>query len=75
MTVEIDRPIPPKILIPGNAVVSEAGAKHVWVLAQDRRSVARRAIEIGAVEGEMVAVSSGTRRGPTDRSGWRSQPP
>jgi membrane fusion protein, multidrug efflux system len=63
VTVEIDRSIPPRILIPGNAVVSEAGAKHVWVLAQDRRSVARRAIEVGAVEGEMVAVSSGLAAG------------
>ena len=63
VTVEIDRPIPPKILIPGNAVVSEAGAKHVWVLAQDRSSVARRAIETRAVEGEMVAVSSGLAAG------------
>jgi RND family efflux transporter MFP subunit len=63
VTVEIDRPIPPKILVPSGAVVSEAGAKHVWVMAQDRRSVARRAIEVGAAEGEMVAVSSGLAAG------------
>jgi membrane fusion protein, multidrug efflux system len=63
ITVALERIIPPKILIPAAAVLDGEGGKYVWVLAENGRSVARRAIEVAASEGDTAAIASGLSAG------------
>ena len=56
-----DTPAKPRLLVPKNAVRSEAGQSVVFVVRDDR--VERRAVTTGATEGDQVEVVSGLNSG------------
>ncbi len=57
LTVEVRTPISPRVVLPATAVLDEAGRRSVWVLADDGRSVTRRAVAVGGGEGDEVFVT------------------
>ncbi len=57
LTVEVRTPISPRVVLPATAVLDDAGRRSVWVLADDGRSVTRRAVAVGGVEGDEVFVT------------------
>ena len=56
-----DTPAKPRLLVPKNAVRSEAGQSVVFVVRDDRAE--RRAVTTGATEGDQVEVVSGLNSG------------
>ena len=56
-----DTPAKPRLLVPKNAVRSEAGQSVVFVVRDDRAE--RRAVTTGATEGDQVQVVSGLNSG------------
>jgi HlyD family secretion protein len=56
-----DAPVKPRLLVPKNAVRSEAGQSVVFVVREDRAE--RRAVTTGATEGDQVEVVSGLNSG------------
>ncbi len=57
LTVEVRTPISPRVVLPATAVLDDAGHCSVWVLADDGRSVTRRAVAVGGGEGDEVFVT------------------
>ena len=51
----------PRIRVPGNALVRDAGNSYVWLLMRDRAE--RRAVSLGAERDGLVEVTAGVRAG------------
>jgi len=63
VTVALERPTEPRILLPATAVLERDGRTQVWVVAPDGRSVTARAVRLGGRDGERVAVDEGLAAG------------
>jgi HlyD family secretion protein len=56
-----DAPVSPRLLVPKGAVRTDAGQSIVFVVHDDRAE--RRAVKVGATEGEQVEIFSGLKAG------------
>jgi len=56
-----DTPVKPRLLVPKSAVRTDAGQSVVFVVREDR--VERRAVKVGAAQGDQVEIVSGLTSG------------
>jgi RND family efflux transporter MFP subunit len=63
ISVEVQRRIPPRVVLPAQLVLSAETKPYVWLLASDGKSVHRRDVTITAHSGDTVVIGSGLAAG------------
>jgi membrane fusion protein, multidrug efflux system len=63
VTIAREQAIPPKILVPAAAVLSDSNGEYVWILAENGLTVTRRKIRVTGTEGDNIIVRSGLAAG------------